>query len=389
MPWSNSFLEPTPEAVAGERKYPLKVMVCLECLLVQTTATIPPEEIFNGEYAYHSSYSASWLAHAKRYVEYMAERYVLGSASQIIEVASNDGYLLQYFAAKGIPVLGIEPAANAAKIAEERGIPSEVAFFGRETAVRLAERGIQADLIAANNVLAHVPDIADFVSGFPLLLKRDGVTTFEFPHLLRLLESTQFDTIYHEHYSYLSLLAVERIFGKGGLQIFDVEELPTHGGSLRVYAQRQDGRHRITNKVAGIKGQEKEAGLNDPQKYADFQSRITEVCEGFKAFLDRVKQSGKQMAAYGAAAKGNTFLNYCDVSASDISFVADRSVIKQGKLLPGSHIPVKEPGYLQTAKPDYVLILPWNLAAEVSSEYASIHSWGGRFAVAVPEMRLL
>ncbi|MGA7327259.1 MAG: class I SAM-dependent methyltransferase, partial [Rhodomicrobium sp.] len=289
----------------------------------------------------------------------------------------------------GIPVLGIEPAANAAKIAEERGVPSEVAFFGRTTAVQLAERGIQADLIAANNVLAHVPDIADFVSGFPLLLKHDGVATFEFPHLLRLLESTQFDTIYHEHYSYLSLLAVERIFAEGGLRIFDVEELPTHGGSLRVYTQRQDGRHRITDRVAAIKGQERGAGLNKPQIYADFQSKITEVSKGFKAFLERAKQSGKQIAAYGAAAKGNTLLNYCDVTASDISFVADRSTIKQGKLLPGSHIPVKEPGYLQIAKPDYVLILPWNLAAEISSAYASIHAWGGQFAVAIPRMRLL
>ena len=261
MPWSNSFLEPTHEAVARERKYPLKVMVCLECFLVQTTETMPPEEIFTDNYAYLSSFSSSWLDHARSYADRMVERFALGAASTVVEVASNDGYLLQYFAAKGIPVLGIEPAANAAAIAEQRNVPTRIAFFNRETAAALAAQYTGADLIAANNVLAHVPDIADFVAGFATLLKPEGVATFEFPHLLRLIEGIQFDTIYHEHYSYLSLLAVERIFGDCGLKVVDIEELSTHGGSLRIYAKRASAQRHETARVAEIRAKEAKGRL--------------------------------------------------------------------------------------------------------------------------------
>jgi len=388
MPWSNSFLQPTAEAIAQERKYPLKVMFCDDCFLVQTTETVPPEDIFTDSYAYLSSFSSSWLAHARSYAGSMAERFALGNSSTVVEVASNDGYLLQYFAAKGILVLGVEPAANAAKIAEKRGIPTRVAFFGRETAADLAAEGIHADLMAANNVLAHVPDIAGFVSGFAILLKPEGVATFEFPHLLQLIEGRQFDTIYHEHYSYLSLMAVERIFRDCGLQVFDVEELPTHGGSLRVYAQKLEGPRSVTSRAGRMQAKEAQAGLHRPETYAGFGAAMGEVCNSFKAFLNKAKQDGKTIAAYGAAAKGNTFLNYCNVTASDIAFVADRSDIKQGKLLPGSHIPVKAPAFLETAKPDYVLILPWNLTNEISESCKYIRSWGGRFVVGIPETRV-
>lgn len=388
-PWSNSFLEPTEEAIARERAFPLKAMVCSECLLVQTTETVPADEIFTDGYAYLSSFSSSWLDHARRYADAMTERFELDGTSQVVEIASNDGYLLQYFVAKDVPVLGIEPAANAAKIAEGRNVPTKVAFFGRKTATDLAARGIRADLTAANNVLAHVPDIADFVGGFAILLKPDGVATFEFPHLLRLMEGIQFDTIYHEHYSYLSLAAVERIFAASGLKVFDVEELPTHGGSLRVFAQLETGARPTTERLASIRANEQAAGLTRMDTYAKFDACIAAVCQEFRDFLARAKAEGKTVAAYGAAAKGNTFLNVCGVRPGEIAFAVDRNDLKQGKLLPGTHIPVHAPSHLQVAKPDYLVILPWNLTDEIVAQNAAIREWGGRFVVAIPFVRMI
>ncbi|MCK3776715.1 class I SAM-dependent methyltransferase [Ensifer sesbaniae] len=388
-PWSNSFLEPTEEAIARERSFPLKAMVCSECLLVQTTETVPADEIFTDGYAYLSSFSSSWLEHARRYADTMSERFGLGGLSQVVEIASNDGYLLQYFVAKGVPVLGVEPAANAARIAEDRKVPTEVAFFGRETATALVNRGIRADLTAANNVLAHVPDIADFVAGFAILLKPDGVATFEFPHLLRLMEGVQFDTIYHEHYSYLSLAAVERIFESSGLKVFDVEELTTHGGSLRVFAQLASGKRQATERLAAVREKEAAAGLMRMETYSAFDDRIAAVCKGFREFLARAKAEGKTVAAYGAAAKGNTFLNVCGVKPGEIAFAVDRNDLKQGKLLPGTHIPVHAPAHLQVAKPDYLVILPWNLTDEIVADNAAIRAWGGQFVVAIPEIQIL
>jgi SAM-dependent methyltransferase len=388
-PWSNSFLEPTEESVARERAFPLKAMVCSECLLVQTTETVPADEIFTDGYAYLSSFSSSWLDHVRRYADAMAERFELDSTSQVVEIASNDGYLLQYFVAKNVPVLGIEPAANAAKIAVDRGVPSEVAFFGRKTATELVARGIRADLTAANNVLAHVPDIADFVAGFAILLKPEGVATFEFPHMLRMMEGLQFDTIYHEHYSYLSLAAVERIFAASGLKVFDVEELQTHGGSLRVFAQRESGTRPATERLASVRANEEAAGLMTMDTYAKFDTRIAAVCQGFRDFLAKARSEGKSVAAYGAAAKGNTFLNVCGVKPGEIAFAVDRNDLKQGKLLPGTHIPIHAPSHLQTAKPDYLVILPWNLTDEIVADNAAIRTWGGRFVVAIPEIRVI
>ena len=387
-PWSNSFL-PDAAAIAKERAFPLKVMVCSECFLVQTTENVPADEIFNADYAYLSSFSTSWLEHAKRYAEMMTERFGLSADSTVVEVASNDGYLLQYFAAKGISVLGVEPAANAAKIAEARGVATKVAFFGRETAKALVEGGVRADVTAANNVLAHVPDIADFVSGFAILLKPDGVSTFEFPHLLTMIDGIQFDTIYHEHYSYMSLLAVERIFGACGLKVFDVEEIPTHGGSLRIFAQKAEGTRAVTDRLLALRAKEEAFGLKEMATYERFGTRIEGVCEAFKDFLRRAKAEGKTVAAYGAAAKGNTFLNVCGVSADDIAFVVDRSDIKQGKLLPGSHIPVYAPSHIEVAKPDYLVILPWNLTEEIVRSNDYIRAWDGRFVVAIPTLQIL
>ncbi|PZM07413.1 class I SAM-dependent methyltransferase [Rhizobium tubonense] len=388
-PWSNSFLKPTQEAIAQELSFPLKVMVCSECLLVQTTENVSPGDVFNAEYAYLSSFSTSWLEHARRYATAMVDRFQLGAASQVVEIASNDGYLLQYFVARNIPSLGVEPAANAAKIAEGRGVPTCVAFFGKKTASELLKRGMQADLIVANNVLAHVPDIADFVSGFAVLLKDDGVATFEFPHLLQLMNGIQFDTIYHEHYSYLSLLSVERIFQACGLKIFDVEELHTHGGSLRVFAQTAACTRPATKRLELLRQQEGDFGLNQMETYERFGTKIGAVCEAFKDFLRKAKAEGKTIAAYGAAAKGNTFLNVCRIGPTDIDFVVDRNDLKQGTLSPGSHLPIYPPTHLSVAKPDYVVILPWNLTDEIVEANGDIRDWGGRFVVAIPELRII
>jgi SAM-dependent methyltransferase len=387
-PLANSYLPPTPEAVAAERRYPLRVMVCDSCLLVQVEEAVPAEAVFAPDYAYLSSYSESWLAHSDRYAAAMIERFGLGPESLVVEIASNDGYLLRYFRERGVPVLGVEPAAHAAALARTQGIPTEVMFFNATTAPDLAARGIAADLMPANNVFAHVPDIGGFVAGFPHVLKPEGVITFEFPHLLNLIAGVQFDTIYHEHYSYLSLLAAERVLASAGLRAFDVEELPTHGGSLRLFACRAEARFAAGAALAKVRADEAAAGLDRPAGYDGFAGKVEGVKAGFRSFLAEAKAAGKTVAAYGAAAKGNTFLNVCGASADDIAFVVDRNPEKQGKLLPGSHVPVRQPEALYEMQPDYVLILPWNLAAEIRRSHAGIAEWGGRFVTAVPEIRI-
>lgn len=389
QPLANSYLDPTPEAIAAERRYPLRVMVCEGCLLVQVEQAVPPEAIFHRDYAYFSSYSSSWVAHAERYAAAMTERFGLGAGSMVVEVASNDGYLLQHFAQRGIPCLGVEPAGRCAEAARKKGVETVVAFFGRETSERLAAEGVAADLMVANNVLAHVPAIEEFVAGFPRILKPEGVATFEFPHLLRMVAETQFDTIYHEHYSYLSLGVVERILAGHGLRVFDVEPLPTHGGSLRVFACHAGARHAETPRVAETRRDEAAAVLDRPAGYANFAGRAAQMRDGLCRFLDDARADGIRVAAYGAAAKGNTFLNFCGIDASHIAFVADRNPEKQGRLLPGSHIPVRDPSALRAERPEAILILPWNLAGEITAEHAYVAEWGGRFFVAAPRLRVL
>lgn len=386
-PLANSYLTKEQVAQGLDASFPLHARVCEACFLVQVDAPVSPQAIFS-DYAYFSSYSDSWVAHARRYAETMIGRFGLGPQSLVVEVASNDGYLLQHFVARGAPVLGVEPAANVAEVARAKGVATEVAFFGRETARALAARGYAADLTAANNVLAHVPDIGDFVAGFAEILKPEGVSTFEFPHLLNLIRELQFDTIYHEHFSYLSLVAVERVLESCGLRAFDVERLPTHGGSLRLFVCRKDARHAATPRLDEARADERAAGLDRIEGYAGFAEKVDGVKAGFLAFLARAKAEGKTVAAYGAAAKGNTFLNVCGVTAKDIVCVYDRSAAKQGRFLPGSHIPVQAPETIGRTKPDYLLILPWNLREEIVGQMAEIRDWGGRFVTAVPEIRV-
>lgn len=387
-PLANSYVDPahagTPDPV-----YPLHARVCGECLLVQVEDVVPAEHIFS-DYAYFSSYSKSWVDHARNYADMAIERFGLDQSSSVIEVASNDGYLLQHFAARDIPVLGIEPAANVARVAEAKGIETRTAFFGAAFAQALRDEGIQANLLAGNNVLAHVPDLNDFVSGLAQLLAEDGVLTMEFPHLLRLIEDVQFDTIYHEHYSYFSLLVVERVFAQHGLRVFDVQELSTHGGSLRVFAGRADGPDRGESAgLENVRASETAARLGQLKTYAGFQPRVECVRDDLLAFLERARTDGKTVAAYGAAAKGNTLLNYSGVDAGQIAFVADVSPEKQNKLLPGSRIPITAPEHLKTAKPDHVLILPWNLKSEITSSHSYVRDWGGDFVIAVPQLMVL
>lgn len=387
-PLSNSYLEPSEAAIAAEKSFPLKVMVCDECLLVQTTETVPAEEIFRDNYAYLSSTSTSWLAHAARYADDMTQRWGLDSRSMVVEVASNDGYLLRNFVAAGIPVLGIEPARNVAEIAVRSGVPTRAEFFTTAFARSLVDQGIRADLMAANNVLAHVPDIADFVGGFAALLKPEGVVTFEFPHLLRLMQETQFDTIYHEHYSYLSLVAVEKILASRGLRPFDVEFISTHGGSLRLYACHQAAAHRPTDRLAALKEQEREARLDRPEGYDGFAKDIEIVVAAFRQFVAEARARGETISAYGAAAKGNTFLNVCGIGAGDIRYAMDRAPTKQGKLLPGSHIPVFAPEHFDENPTDYVVILPWNIADEIKDAMARVRRHGTRFVTAIPALAI-
>ncbi len=383
-PLANSYVPPE-RAGQGEMFYPLHAYVCEACWLVQLEAFESPEQIFS-DYAYFSGFSAGWLAHAERYVAAMTDRFGLGPASKVVEVASNDGYLLQYFVARGVPVLGVEPAANVAAVAREKGVSSEVAFFGRETATRLRGQGHAADLMAANNVLAHVPDILDFVAGFAVLLKPEGVGTFEFPHLLRMIEHKQFDTIYHEHFSYLSLGVVSGILERSGLRVFDVEALPTHGGSLRVFFCHQASRHARTPAVEAVLAEETVGGLFKAEGYARFAADVVAIKSAALEFLIAERRAGRLVCAYGAAAKGNTFLNYCGIGPELVAAVADRSPHKQGTLLPGSRIPVIAPEALLAMRPDTVLILPWNLRAEIVREMGAIRAWGGRFITMIPEL---
>jgi predicted TPR repeat methyltransferase len=383
-PPSNAYLTESTLRVP-EKYFPLRVLVCTECWLVQTEDYAGIEELFDAEYAYFSSFSTTWLRHAERYVAEMIERFELNTSSNVIEVAANDGYLLQYVKAKGIPCLGIEPTASTAAAACKKGITIIEEFFGPQLARRLVAQGNGADLMVANNVLAHVPDINSFVQGFTQLLKPQGVATFEFPHLMRLVEQAQFDTIYHEHFSYLSLIAVKRIFDFNGLQIFDIEEISTHGGSLRVFAQRKDeGKHNTTIKVEMMLAREASVGMRTKKYYAEFQERANAIKHNLIKFLMESKRQGKNVVAYGAAAKGNTLLNYAGVGSDLLSFVVDRNPAKQGKFLPGTHIPIVDEEHLHKEHPDYVVILPWNLKAEITEQLAYIRKWNGKFVTFVP-----
>ena len=369
--------------------YPLHAYVCGKCYLVQLPEFESPQHIFS-DYAYFSSYSDSWLAHAKAYSEAMVARFGVSVASQVIEIASNDGYLLQYFKEKGIPVLGVEPAANVAEVAQQKGIPTRVKFFGVATAQELAREGLCADLLLGNNVLAHVPDLNDFVAGMKILLRPDGVITLEFPHLLRLMQDNQFDTIYHEHFSYFSFTTVERVFAKHGLTLFDVEELPTHGGSLRIYARHaEDATKEVGNRVAALKAQEAAVGLTSLSAYAAFAEQVRETKRALLEFLIAAKRAGKCIVGYGAPAKGNTLLNYCGIRQDFLEYTVDRSPHKQGRYLPGTHIPIYAPEKLRETKPDYVLILPWNLKDEIVGQMAGIREWGGKFVVPIPRVEVL
>lgn len=388
-PPSNSYL--TESSIhAPEKWFPLRVMVCEQCWLVQTEDFAQADELFDADYAYFSGFSSSWLAHSQRYVDQMVSRFGLGAQSHVVEIAANDGYLLQYVKARGIPCTGVEPTASTAAAARAKGITIVEAFFGIELAKRLEADGKQADLMAANNVLAHVPDINDFVAGFATLLKEEGVATFEFPHLMKLLAETQFDTIYHEHFSYLSLTAVQRIFTANGLNVFDVEELPTHGGSLRVFAQRADaGKRAEHERLQQVLAAEEASGMLNSEYYRDFQSQTNNVKYELIRFLIDAKRSGKRVAAYGAAAKGNTLLNYAGVRADLVDFVVDRNPAKQGKFMPGSRIPIVSEEHLVKEQPDYVLVLPWNLKNELMGQLAYVKEWGGQLVVAIPHLEVL
>lgn len=371
-----------------ETYFPLKVFVCDSCWLVQVDEIEKAENIFNEEYTYFSSFSKSWLAHAKEYVDYMVTRFEFNQESLIVEIASNDGYLLQYFNEKNIPVLGIEPTANTAKVAKEKGINSIIDFFG----ARLAKKSLEgkADLILGNNVLAHVPDINDFVKGVKISLKPDGVNTFEFPHICKLVEFNQFDTIYHEHFSYLSLTALKSIFEIQGLEFFDVQEIPTHGGSLRVFSKHiEDKSKQINTSVELLLNKEKSLGVDTLAYYQGFQEKTEKIKDDLISFLIRAKKEKKVVVAYGAAAKGNTLLNFCGIKGRDlISYAMDASPHKQNKFLPGSRIPVLNPEKILETKPNYVIILPWNLKEEISEQLSFIKSWGGKFVVAIPELTI-
>lgn len=387
-PLSNAFIS-QEKLDRAEKFYPLHAYVCDNCFLVQLEAFESPEEIFS-DYVYFSSYSDSWLLHSKNYVELVTERFKLNQQSLVIEIASNDGYLLQYFKEKQIPVLGIEPAENVALVAEEKGIPSLVKFFGVETAKELVSEGKQADLLLGNNVLAHVPDINDFVAGMKIILKPDGILTMEFPHLLQLIEKNQFDTIYHEHFSYLSFLTVERVFAHHGLTLFDVEEIPTHGGSLRIYGKHQEEEKlAISDRVTKLKEKEIKAGLDKIETYLEFDRKTKAIKRQLLSFLIDAQEKGKTVVGYGAPAKGNTLLNYCGIRTDLLDYTVDRSPHKQGLFLPGTHIPIYDPDKIRETKPDYVLILPWNLKDEIVEQMADIRQWGGKFVVPIPEVTVI
>lgn len=386
-PPSNAYLT-AADLTRPERYYPLKVMVCERCWLVQTVDYAAADELFSADYAYFSSTSTGWLAHAKRYSEAMIARLSLTQSSFVIEIACNDGYLLRNFVAAGIPCLGIEPTASTAAAAEKLGIPVRREFFGEALGQRLAEQGKQADLIAGNNVYAHVPDINDFTRGLKAALKPAGTITLEFPHLMRLIEHVQFDTIYHEHFSYLSLYSAQRIFAAAGLRLFDVEELPTHGGSLRLYGCHADDARATSPAVDALLREEERRGLRTPETYQAFQPRADRIKNDLLRFLIEQKAAGRSVAAYGAAAKGNTLLNYAGVKPDLLPFVCDAAAAKQGKFMPGSHIPILPPEALQQRRPDFLLILPWNIADEVRTKQAALAAQGTKFVTAVPRLEI-
>jgi SAM-dependent methyltransferase len=385
-PLANSYV--TPErANAMEPFYPLHAYVCSQCFLVQLGEFESPEHIFS-DYAYFSSYSSTWLEHSRRYVEAMTERFGLDGSSQVVEIASNDGYLLQYFVQRGIPVLGIEPAANVAVAAEEKGVKTLVRFFGVDTAKEIAAES-SADLLLGNNVLAHVPDLNDFVGGMKALLKPGGVITMEFPHLMRLIDANQWDTIYHEHFSYFSFSTARRVFAAHGLRLFDVEELPTHGGSLRIFGcHDDDGSKPETERAAELLEREEAAGYSSLDTYLAYGERVIEDKRQILSTLIELKRAGKRIAGYGAPAKGNTLLNYCGVGREFVEYTADLNPHKQNHLLPGTHIPIRSPEAIRSDQPDVVLILPWNLKDEIMEQLAFIREWGGEFAVRTPELTL-
>ncbi len=371
-----------------EAFYPLHVFVCDQCFLVQLQEYVAPENIFT-EYAYFSSYSDSWLAHAKAYTKLMIERFKLNGQSQIVELASNDGYLLQYFVEAGIPVLGIEPAKNVAKVATKKGVPTLMKFFSAELAEELVGDGTQADLLIGNNVLAQVPNLRGFVKGMKILLKPNGIITLEFPHLMRLIEENQFDTIYHEHFSYFSFLTVQRILAEFGLTVFDVEELPTHGGSLRIYARHeQDYSRPVTVRAQELAEREEKAGFTRLETYFSFAEKVKETKRKILDFLIRVKREEKSVVGYGAPGKGNTLLNYCGIRSDFLDYTVDRNPYKHGKFLAGTHIPVFDTGRIRKTKPDYVLILPWNLKKEISEQLSYVREWGGKLVVPIPEVEI-
>ncbi len=380
---------PADRVAAMEAFYPLHAKVCESCLLVQLEEFVSADAIF-GEYAYFSSYSDSWVAHARNYVEMAVQRFGLDESSLVIELASNDGYLLQHVVERGIPALGIEPAANVAEVARERGIETIVEFFGRELAGRLAAEGRAADLLAANNVMAHVPDLNDFVGGIPMVLAPQGVATIEVPHLLRLVESNQFDTIYHEHFSYFSLLTARKVLEAHGLELFDVDELKSHGGSLRLYAQRVGtGRQAVSSRVGELAERERALGFDTLEGHRSFSRQVNETKWRLLEFLIACRREGKRIAGYGAPGKGNTLLNFCGIRTDLLEYTVDRNPYKQGQFLPGTHIPIKHPEVLEQDRPDYILILPWNLKQEIVQQLAYAREWGARFVVPIPQVQVL
>jgi len=369
--------------------YPLHALLCEKCFLVQLEEFVAPGDIFS-EYAYFSSYSDSWVAHAKRYAEAMCERFGIGAKSKVMEIASNDGYLLQHFVARGVPVLGIEPAANVAKVAIEKGIPSEVKFFGRETATYVAATHGRPDLLLGNNVLAHVPDLNDFVGGMKILLAPGGVITMEFPHLYQLMKHNQFDTIYHEHFSYFSFVTVEKVFAAHGITLFDVEEIDTHGGSLRIYGRHTDDSAKaVSSRLVELRNREIAEGFTTVERYESFTQQVMETKRDILRFLVEAKAAGKKIVGYGAPGKGNTLLNYCGIRIDFLDFTVDRNPYKQDKYTPGTHIPILAPEAIREARPDYIFILPWNLRKEIASSMAYVREWGCRFVVPIPKIEVL
>lgn len=373
-----------------EKFYPLHAYVCEHCWLMQLEEFATPDEIFAEEYAYFSSYSDSWLKHASNYTDLMTSRFEINSNHLVVEIASNDGYLLQWFVKKGIPVLGVEPAANVVKVAKEKGIRTEVQFFGKNTAQQLSKKYGKANLLLGNNVLAHVPNINDFVAGMKKMLAEEGVITMEFPHLQRLIEGNQFDTIYHEHFSYLSFVAVNRIFAHHGITLFDVEELPTHGGSLRIYGKhKEDNKKEVSIKVQELLDRELKLGFESLEYYSAFEEKVKETKRKLLSFLIEVKREGKTVVGYGAPGKGNTLLNYCGVRTDFIDYTVDMSPHKQNNFLPGTHIPIFHPEKIKETEPDYILILPWNLKKEIVSQHSYVRDWGGKFVIPIPELIIL